>query len=449
MANVDTGVETPTPSGRVIHADPTKDFFVTMITRDIPLPVCILDLLDNCIDGAHRSINSGKQTQYDAFEIELSFSEDAFEIKDNCGGILLSDAIDYAFHFGRRPDSPADVAGGIGLYGIGMKRAIFKMGRLAHVKSEAEDASFTVKVDVDAWERRTDNWDFEYEDSPRTGRLGTSIRIENLYPGVAAAFSDPVFHRELIKLVARDYAFFVEKGVRIRVGDMQVPQYRFQLRESAELSPAVEVLEDDGVSIRITAGLIDDLPEEIPDELKPDGVERFGWFVVCNNRVVLAGDKSDKTVWGDAGFQVWHPQYNGFAGFVFFQSDDQRKLPWTTTKHDLDDSNPIYRRAIATMKRITLEFIEYTNRRKADIERAKEAERPLRQINVVELTAPRPLTLPKLQTITRGPTQVTISYRRNRERVEQIKDHLGRPWMSAKDVGIHTFEFFVSTELGR
>ena len=33
-------------------AMPTKDFFVRMITRDISLEDCILDLIDNCLDGA-------------------------------------------------------------------------------------------------------------------------------------------------------------------------------------------------------------------------------------------------------------------------------------------------------------------------------------------------------------------------------------------------------------
>jgi hypothetical protein len=34
-------------------ANPTKAFFVTMITRDITLEDCILDLIDNSVDGAN------------------------------------------------------------------------------------------------------------------------------------------------------------------------------------------------------------------------------------------------------------------------------------------------------------------------------------------------------------------------------------------------------------
>jgi hypothetical protein len=35
-----------------IDAEPTKAFFIDMLTRDIPLDQAILDLVDNCVDGA-------------------------------------------------------------------------------------------------------------------------------------------------------------------------------------------------------------------------------------------------------------------------------------------------------------------------------------------------------------------------------------------------------------
>jgi hypothetical protein len=35
-------------------AAPTKQFFVSMLTRDISLEDAILDLIDNCLDGALR-----------------------------------------------------------------------------------------------------------------------------------------------------------------------------------------------------------------------------------------------------------------------------------------------------------------------------------------------------------------------------------------------------------
>lgn len=40
------------PSTDTAQASPTKQFFVSMLTRDISLADAILDLLDNCLDGA-------------------------------------------------------------------------------------------------------------------------------------------------------------------------------------------------------------------------------------------------------------------------------------------------------------------------------------------------------------------------------------------------------------
>lgn len=440
-------MNTATPANpKKIHADATKDFFVTMITRDISLRDCIFDLLDNAIDGARRS--PGNPSPFSGYEIRVEFSADHFQISDNCGGIRLSDAIDYAFHFGRRPDSPADVKGGIGLYGIGMKRAIFKIGRKCDVVSHADDASFKIRIDVAEWEQKPE-WDFDYDDIPPAGAHGTLISIEELNTGAKELLSDPVFKNELMRAIARDYAFFIHKGLTIKVGDQPVPSYKYQLRQSDSLAPSVEQYLDDGVKVRILAGLVDDLPDDIPDELKPEKVDRFGWFVICNDRVVLAADKGDETIWGVDGFNVWHPQYNGFAGFVFFEADDQRKLPWTTTKRELDGSSPLYRRTIMRMKSTTQQFIDYTNRRKHDLPTARAAETPAAQVEISELQTIQPLRLPSVSTAAARPLLVTIAYQRNKKEVEEIKRHLGSIGMSAKDVGIKTFEYFREMELGK
>ncbi len=432
-----------------IHASPTKDFFVKMITRDISLQDCIFDLLDNAVDGAHRQTTGASRSDQPlkGFRAEITFDSKEFQIVDNCGGIRLSDAIDYAFHFGRRPDSPADVEGGIGLYGIGMKRAIFKIGQYAKVVSNA-DTCFTVSVDVEGWGKKED-WDFDYEDCESKGDKGTQISISGLNPGIEVAFGDPVFRNELLKQIARDYAFFIEKGFSISVCGHEAPSYKYQMKSGGEIEPAFDAYEDDGVSVRIVAGLVDDLPDDIPDELTPDKVERYGWYVVCNDRVVLAADKSEKTIWGHDNYKVWHPQYNGFAGFVFFDSKDQRKLPWTTTKREVDGSSPMYRRAIARMKSITNDFSSYTNRRKADLEVAKLAEKGSTQIDVYRVEKPQSLKLPALSKSPATIEYANIMYKRPLSEITEIRSHLGNRALSYREIGIFTFEYFRKMELGK
>lgn len=437
-----------TPPAKRVHAFPTKDFFVNMLTRDISLEDCIFDLLDNSIDGARRISSTTIDKYLDGARVKLSFDQSGFSISDNCGGISLSDAIDYAFHFGRRADSPADVKGGIGLYGIGMKRAIFKIGRKALVHSETASEAFAVDVDVESWMRSENDWDFGYNDTAKTGEVGTKIQIWNLIKEISVSFNDPVFQSDLIRKIARDYAFFLTRGLKIEVCDVQVPQFQYGLRTSENVAPAVDTYVDEGVTVKLAAGLIDEIPDEIPDEIRPREVDRYGWFVVCNDRIVLSADKTQKSIWGNSNFQSWHPQYNGFAGFAFFNADDQRKLPWTTTKRDLDVSNPVYCRAIARMKVLTTAFISYTNSRKAALDEAKEAERQTTFADVYGLSTKQAARLPKFQQ--KGQLdEPTISYKKPRVQVDEIKRYLGRPGMTLKEIGQHTFEYFRKAELGK
>jgi len=109
------------------NAEPTKEFFVNMITKDIQLDACILDLLDNCLDGANAQIANNGNLMHQRYQncwAKITLNEDEFTIEDNCGGISVDEAINYAFRFGRRPDAPTEADCSIGLYGIGMKRAI-------------------------------------------------------------------------------------------------------------------------------------------------------------------------------------------------------------------------------------------------------------------------------------------------------------------------------------
>jgi hypothetical protein len=81
------------------------------------------------------------------FQATLDLRSDGFVIEDNCGGIPLSTARDYAFRFGRevgdRRDSDIIT---IGMYGIGMKRAIFKLGRSARVTSKSGEDSLVTRL---------------------------------------------------------------------------------------------------------------------------------------------------------------------------------------------------------------------------------------------------------------------------------------------------------------
>ena len=81
-----------------IQADPTKEFFIGMLTKDIPLTRAIIDLVDNSVDGALRL---HPDNNYEGLWVDIKLNGREFIIEDNCGGIPLEIAQRYAFRFGR------------------------------------------------------------------------------------------------------------------------------------------------------------------------------------------------------------------------------------------------------------------------------------------------------------------------------------------------------------
>src|SRR5438128_3375104 len=85
-----------------VPSHPAKSFFVSMLTRDIDLQDAILDLLDNCVDGAIRTRTKemAHKDSLEGFWAKIKLSENKFVIEDNCGGIPWDLAKNYAFCMG-------------------------------------------------------------------------------------------------------------------------------------------------------------------------------------------------------------------------------------------------------------------------------------------------------------------------------------------------------------
>lgn len=434
-------------------ASPTKDFFVDMLTRDISIEDCILDLVDNCLDGARRKSRAGPETsgedsgpRYRGSYAKLTISRDRFEIRDNCGGISIDKAKDYAFHFGKpRGPSPHDDSL-IGLYGIGMKRAILKLGRKIDIHSSTSDEAFRCAIDVDSWVSH-DKWEFELLAAETIDGTGTIITVTNLREGISEAFADETFLDQLRRTLARDYSRFIQHGFVIKLNGTDVEGKNYEVRESDEFKPFRTSYTDQpsGVRVDIVAGMGSVPPDEAEPEEDRTDVSGFGWFVLCNDRVVLAADKTSRTVWGDEDFARWHSQYNGFVGLVLFESDDPKLLPWTTTKREVDADSALFRRTVARMKDATRPWTAYTRLRKADLERAKEVERQTRPVAAFTIAEHPQFTLP----VSREPAvkMATIRYRKPKTDVTKVAAALGDSRLSGKSVGEQTFEYFVDNEI--
>src|ERR1051326_3958806 len=211
-----------------VDGAPAKNFFVNMLTRDIELHDAILDLLDNCVDGALRVLNEkvkkknvGKDLK--GFWAHISMAPGEFIIEDNCGGIPWNIAKDYAFRMGR-PKEFEKPEGTIGMVGIGMKRAIFKLGRQCHVHSHHKKDSFMVTVPKKWFEEDDGHWDFpaEREDSI-SKNFGTIIEITSLNRPISTAFeSGSSFRENFSDRIGESYSYLIDRGFEIKVNSKPV-----------------------------------------------------------------------------------------------------------------------------------------------------------------------------------------------------------------------------------
>lgn len=385
-----------------VSAFPTKRFFIDMLTRDIELQDAILDLLDNCVDGVQRS-NKGKldpDEPYSGYWAKVEFSADHFAISDNCGGIPIDLAKRYAFMLGRPKEEDTEDADipTVGMYGIGMKRAIFKMGREAIVISHTKTESYQVRISP-AWMSDDQNWKLPlelialpFEDT------GTRIEVKQLSKGVSLHFTQAgtsPFSKTLAELIGHHFSFIIRKGFEITVNGEAVSAKPFSLLWSEDNTPVHERIEPylyktdrENVEIRLAVGFHTPMisNEELDEEQKTKrSKEDAGWTIICNDRVVVYNDKSRLTGWGESGVPSYHSQFIGIAGVVVFKSNDAWKLPITTTKRGLDTSSDLYLYIKDFMKEGLKRFTNYTNTWKSNESEERRISANTRSVPMEEL----------------------------------------------------------------
>ncbi|MBW2021132.1 MAG: ATP-binding protein, partial [Deltaproteobacteria bacterium] len=356
------------------NAHPKKRFFIEMFTRDIPLLDCILDLIDNCFDGLARTGRLCMHTiSNDIFgsranpapkksgrpHIQVSFDANRFRISDNCGGIDYQYALEDVFNFGHSTRRSKEY---FGVYGVGMKRALFKMGECFQVQSRTLNNGFKCNLDIGDWMRhdsKMEDWTIpitKIRPTKTPRRAGTQITVSPLKDHVAELLVSPRFESDLIRAVARVYAFLVGKYVKISVNGSDVQPFRVPDGEPRKGRTSYEDFKHDGVKVRVFATLVS------PGHDRPTK-ENSGWYVACNGRLILVADTSELTGWGLSPSPIWVPKYTAFIGLVFFEAKNPLALPWTTTKRGVNRESPVYRKAISRMAVLARPILSFCNRK--------------------------------------------------------------------------------------
>ena len=450
-----------------VDASPTKSFFVSMLTRDIKLEDAILDLLDNCVDGILRSGIKEDPKPYSDFWAKIEFDSQSFTIKDNCGGIPWK-YHEQAFRMGRSPGQDSSVRNSVGVYGIGMKRAIFKIGRRCNISTQSTEDKYKVKITPD-WmdkEEKDGRWSIPVEGPFKAdGRAGTAITISDLNEGVADLFNKrekgKSFYTDLMNTISAQYAYILEKGFAVWINGHSVEPRTVKIafdkkwneRDKAIL-PFVFKGEADGVKVFLAVGLTGRLPSKnrVNRELEgpTSSFTKAGWTVVCNDRVVLHCDRTKITGWGD-GVPRFHTQFNAIAGIVEFQSQDPAKLPTTTTKSGVNTSSSLYLQVKSIMCDGTKVFTDYTNKWKSEVDESAEHINNCNKLSLNELKN-ESLLFEDAQFLSQSEQYVPtlpmpsesndawIRFKKDKRKIKAVAEYFGDPDMSPGNVGIKCFD---------
>jgi hypothetical protein len=449
----------------LIDASPTKEFFINILVRDVTLSQAISELVDNSIDGAKRI---RRDRNFKGLQINIQFDKSHFLIEDNCGGIPIDVAANYAFRFGRIEGGPTTPLP-VGQFGVGMKRALFKIGRFITINSVARDSSFLLEIDVDIWKTKSE-WQFEFKESRRRqrnslGKCGTKIEVTRLHDHTIADFLIDNFFNRLVESIQSQNAEPLQKGLKIIINGTPLNPPQAALVRSKSIKPIhvsktikQEIIENGKkVNKKVEVELYAGIGEPI--------LLDAGWYVFCNGRLILKADRTPITGWGvdlDAEAEAEevreggrtkkipkaHYQFARFRGYVYFNSNDASLLPWNTTKSGIDIGSPVYQAIKWNMIAAMRQVIDFLNKLKEEKDRDETYLADLishaTESKVSDIPRSAKFVYPILATRKIMPKTQRISYVKSIEEFRKASKLLGIS--ASKDVGEKTFDYFLNME---
>lgn len=432
-------------------ASPEKRLFISLITRDISLVDAFLDIIDNSINAALEPMAADLRTADDyqriassktkpKVKIEIDIEPARIVVKDTASGISLQTARDHVFKFGRGDDESVDTTDRLSVYGIGLKRAMFKCGNRIEIISDHRQGGFELKLNVRQWAKnKQEPWQFEI--TPRAAtktNCGTKIEISDLYDDVQRRLKDGLFLEQLRDRIARTYTFFLDRVVEIFLNGNAIAGQPFEIGSNY----TSEKFKSGDVTCNVTAGIAATAGETFRDR-------NAGWFVFCNGRAVFFGDKTSLTGWG-VTLPIFQPKHRPFLGTVFFVSSNPEALPWTTTKASVNEDSTVWQEAkrhMTTVGRVVITFLDRrysddgTEVATADVQGASGAKVSVLKAAVSAQRAFKPPSKP-------APKEMRIQYSAKLTDIKKIATYLRKPNMGGSEVGRYTFNYFLKNEVG-
>lgn len=356
---------------------PVKKALVESTTKDVTVDACIFDLIDNAIDAFRENPLEALPDDYAGYTIEIKMSETEFLIKDSGIGISQDILSNSALRYGATlPHGQT-----IGVFGVGLNRALFKMGTKSRIQTETSNSALQVELDVVRY-LNDDDWDLPITELAISGHSGTKIQIWELDLEVAKDFVDAQWVKSFLTNASRRYAKFINRGLIININEDSIASEYFSIKDK---SPFLKTwtMQESGVTVEIKLGQHAD--HKFGFQLK-DGskniinLSKSGWNVFCNNRGVLILEKSFDVGWTTSP----HSEHAGFIGEVNFIGDSTL-LPWNTSKTGIDLNSKIYKKALEKMREFSSLWRSFAreskNGKQPDLSDTKWNDLPLSEIS--------------------------------------------------------------------
>lgn len=402
-------------------ADPA--YLIRGLSADISTRECIFDLVDNSIDAARNEVLGRADTRFDkhglpssyrGFHIDIDLTPSTVRVRDDCSGMDEQELSRRAFRTGAKSQHPF----GIGHFGVGLKRAIFKLGTEVSLQTDNGREAFSFAFDEDAVLAAGDE-PLTAIRAATSGEKGNALEVSKLRPDVAADVGSSQWVDQLADGLRRRYGIFTRKGLTIRLCGHPILPFGPTVR-TEDVGPvrhASQTMQTKaGVKIFAEAGLHEDYRikglESDYDEMRHRAISNeLGWYVVCNDRIILVADRTDRTGWTTG----WHNEYAGFLGWVHYVAADPELLPWDSKKSGINESNDAHRESVSWLKGIADEFRAQKNRLR-DRSGKQRAEIPLPSSpagspgnrNGAPPTAPQRQSLPSVGRLTHTETHSTL-----------------------------------------
>jgi len=422
-----------------VDFEPTKQLFIDVLTKDIGIRDCILDLLDNSVDSYVRHKVKGRG------RVSLDLNG-KITIFDNCGGISKDDMEKEVFRFG--VSKPRALMSTIGFYGIGLKRALFKLGSSFVVETDDGSDYSKLELQVSQW---LEQGGWKHEGSTRKSKLQpkqkpyTRIAVKELRDEANEVLTN-AFLVDLKETIRIYYTLYSHKKIDFYFQGKKLEPFDLKIRVGGEYSPANVIEEIDGVRAKVTCWIE-------PTEKRTEKVRgRQGWNVFMNDRLVIHDDVSEETGWSgeDGQLPKMHSIYNQFRGLVFLNSKDPAKLPINTMKNGFNTENKVYHKLLKLMitsarplvKYLSGKYDEVDEKEQEIVERIANQEKgEVRMIDVLKLKTPQQFSTPARVAKVSMPT---IKYQKPKEKVDKVKKYL--KVKTHPEVGSRTFDYFFSAE---